>query len=345
MIGKITKGADFASIFAGVLNENTEFTILPEAQQCFSSTPKNLASEFQYVANFRHRITSPARHYSISFAPEDGAIDNEIKAEIAVRIMTEMGFGDSQYLGVAHSRNNPNHHQLHEHDCIHIIANTIKPNGEKVSDFWDYRRMEKCLRNIEIEYGFRQLINSWERHKADDGVQSVELQGKIDRTLSDSPSLGKWIDRLESSGIHLKFRITSKGQVQGINYIYQGKISKGSNINRGWGLLSSRFEQTPENLELMKSATLKAQSLPIELQAEDYDLLAKTADLAMQKLAGKDRLKNQSVIISIVDDILMVQRLRPNKIILSAKRDIDGKWQSIGVPNIDPKKDLHILET
>jgi hypothetical protein len=73
-------------------------------------------------------------------------------------------------------------------------------------------------------------------------------------------------------------------------------------------------------------------------------LLAKAADLAMQKLAGKDRLKNQSVIISIVDDILKVQRLRPNKIILSAKRDIDGKWQSIGVPDIDPEKDLDILE-
>ena len=73
--------------------------------------------------------------------------------------------------------------------------------------------------------------------------------------------------------------------------------------------------------------------------------MTKAADLAMQKLANGSRFKDKSVIISIIDDILKVQRLRPNKIILSAKKDLDSKWQPIGVPNINPKKDLHILES
>jgi len=46
-----------------------------------------------------------------------------------------------------------------------------------------------------------------------------------------------------------------------------------------------------------------------------------------------------------IDDngVLTVRRLRPNKRILTAKKDESGKWRSIGVPDIDRKKDLQIL--
>ena len=345
MIGKITKGSNFTNVFASVLNESTKFTILPEAQQCFSNTPKDLACEFQYVANFRHRTTYPVRHYSISFAPKDGTIHNKIKAEITVRIMTEMGFGDSQYLGVAHSRDNPNHHQVHDRDHIHIIANSIKPNGERVSDFWDYRRMEQCLRKIEIDYGLQQLTNSWERHKNNNIIQPIELQEKIDKALSDSPCLSEWIDRLELSEVNLKFRITSQGHVQGISYIYQSKLNKGSDIDRGWRFICSKFDKIPQNLESMRLANLKTQSLSIELRQEDDELMAKTANLAMQKLNGLNRFKDKSVIVSLIDGVLKIQRLRPNKIVLSAQKNLAGEWKSLGIPNIDPEKDLRILET
>lgn len=345
MIGKITKGSGFGGIFAYILGEDKNHVLLKEAQQCLSSTPEELAREFQYIANSRHRTTQPVRHFSIGFAPEDSEkekIGEDIKAEIAVRIMEEMGFGDCQYFAVAHGRVVDNHHEIHDHDHIHIVANAIKPNGEKIDHFWDYRKLERCLRQIEVDYGFRQIPNSWERPKVNKVVELTELQAKIDKALEGSPSLQEWIDRMEKSEVNLRFRITSRGRVQGIGYVHDGKIEKGSDVDRSWKLLSTRFGQTPENLELMQLASLKTQSLSIELQPEDQELLTRSADLAMQKLVD-NKFKDKSVQISFIDGVLKVRRLRPNKIVLSAKKDENGEWQSIGIPNIDPLKDLKIL--
>ena len=346
MIGKITKGSGFGGVFAYILGEDKKPILLKEAQQCLSNTPEELAREFQYIANIRHRTTQPVRHFSISFAPEDSqktAISDDIKSEIAVRIMEEMGFGDCQYFAVAHGRVDDNHHHVHNHDHIHIVANAIKPNGEKVDHFWDYRKLERCLRDIEVDYGFRQVPNSWEKTKVNKVAELTELQQKIDKALEGSPNLNEWIDKLEASGVNLRFKITSRGCVQGVGYVYDGKIEKGGNVERSWRSLSSKFDQTPENLELMQLANLKTQFLSIELQPEDQKLLTKAADLAVQKLGSQDKFKDKSVQISIVDDVLTVRRLRPNKIILSARKDSDGEWKSIGIPNIDPLKDLKIL--
>ena len=347
MIGKITKGSGFGGVFAYILDKDKKPVLLKEAQQCFSDTPEELAREFQYIANGRHRTTQPVRHFSIGFAPEDSKkekISDDIKAEIAVRIMEEMGFGDCQYFAVAHDRDDSDHDRVHEHDHIHIVANAIKPNGEKVDHFWDYRKLERSLRQIEVDYGFRQVPNSWEIPKVNKVAELTELQSKIDRALENSPSLQEWIDRMETSGVNLRFKITSRGRVQGIGYIHEGKIEKGGNVDRSWKLLSTRFDQTPENLELMQLANLKTQSLSVELNPEDQKLLTKAADLAVQKLAGKDKFNDKSVQITIVDNVLKVRRLRPNKILFSAKKDENGEWKSIGVPNIDPLKDLKILD-
>ena len=346
MIGKITKGSGFGGVFAYILDKDKKPVLLKEAQQCFSNTPEELAREFQYIANGRHRTTQPVRHFSIGFAPEDSKkekIGDDIKAEIAVKIMEEMGFGDCQYFAVTHGRVVENHHEIHEHDHIHIVANAIKPNGGKVDHFWDYRKLERCLRQIEIDYGFRQLTNSWEKPKVNKVAELTELQTKIDKALEGSPSLQEWIDKLETSGVNLRFKITSRGYVQGVGYIHDGRIEKGGNVERSWKSLSSKFEQTPENLELMRAANLRTQSLSITLRREDQELLTKAADLAIQKLAGLDKFDDKSVKITIIDDVLTVRRLRPNKIILSAKKDSEGEWKSIGVPNIDPLKDLKIL--
>ena len=343
MIGKITKGSGFGGVFAYILGEDKKPVLLKEAQQCLSDKPGDLAREFQYIANGRHRTTQPVRHFAISFAEQDGKIATDIKAEIAVRIMEEMGFGDCQYFAVAHDRDDSDHDRVHEHDHIHIVANAIKPNGEKVDHFWDYRKLERSLRQIEVDYGFRQVPNSWEIPKVNKVAELTELQSKIDRALENSPSLQEWIDRMETSGVNLRFKITSRGRVQGIGYIHEGKIEKGGNVDRSWKLLSTRFDQTPENLELMQLANLKTQSLSVELNPEDQKLLTKAADLAVQKLAGKDKFNDKSVQITIVDNVLKVRRLRPNKILFSAKKDENGEWKSIGVPNIDPLKDLKIL--
>ena len=342
MIAKITKGSGFGGVVRYVLDRDKQPIMLTGAKQCWGNNASDIASELTKVAKFRPTTKLPVRHFSIGFGENDKLTD-DIKAEIVVRIMEEMGYGDCQYFAVAHDRYDPNHHEVHDHDHIHIVANAITPHGERITDSKDYYRMELCLRKIEKDYKLEEVHNSWEKvKKIRAEIAPSELKDKIDKALTDSPSLRVWIDRLEKEGINVRFRITSRGAVQGISYIHENEVKKGGNIDRSWKLLSTRFEKNPENLELMRSANLKAQSLSIELNPEDQELLTKAADLAVQKLVD-NKFKDKSVQISIVDDVLKVRRLRPNKIILSAKKDSAGEWKSIGVPNIDPKKDLKIL--
>jgi Relaxase/Mobilisation nuclease domain len=343
MIAKITKGSGFGGVIRYVLDVNKKPVML-EAKQCWGENADDIAMELTEVAKFRPTTKLPVRHFSIGFAHSDGVVDDNIKSEIAARIMEEMGYRDCQYFAVAHHRDDPNHHHIHDHDHIHIVANAITYRGERITDFKDYYNLEQCLREIEIDYGLERVVSSWEKVKQAKAIPAPsELQDKIDKALTDSPSLREWIERLEASGVNLRFKITSRGCVQGVSYIHDGKIEKGGDVERSWKSLSSRFDQTPENLELMQSANLKTQSMSITLRREDQELLIKAADLAIQKLAGEDKFKDKSVKITIGDDVLKVQRLRPNKIMLSAKKDEHGKWKAIGVPNIDPKRDLQIL--
>lgn len=344
MIGKITKGSGFGGVFSYILNQDKKHVLLKEAQQCLSNTPQELAREFQYAANFRPTTKLPVRHFSIGFAKQDGFVDNDLKSEIAVRIMEEMGYGDCQYFAVAHDRYDPNHHEVHDHDHIHIVANAITTHGERITDYKDYYNFEQCLRKIEVDYDLTKVHSSWEKVKKIRAEPAPsELKDKIDEAFTDSPSLREWIDRLEVEGVNVRFRITNRGAVQGVSYVHQGKIKKGSDVDRSWKLLSTKFDQTPENLELMQLANLRTQSLSIELNPENQKLLTRAADLAVQQLAGENKFNDKSVQITIVDDVLKVRRLRPNKILFSAKKNENGEWKSIGVPNIDPVKDLKIL--
>ena len=346
MIAKITKGSGFGGLVRYVLDPDKK-PIMLEAKQCWGDNANDIALEFTEVAKFRPTTKLPVRHFSIGFASkdsEDDKLTNDIKSEIVARIMEEMGYRDCQYFAVAHDRDDPEHDYAHDHDHIHIVANAITYRGERITDFKDYYNMEQCLREIEIDYELERVPSSWEKVKQDRAISAPsELQSKVDRALADSPSLQEWIDRLETSGVNLRFKLTRTGCVQGVSYVHEGQVQKGGDIDRSWKSISSRFEKSPENLELMASTNLKTQSLSVELRRHEQELLTKAANLAVQKLTD-GKFKNKSVEISIDGDgVLTVRRLNPNKRILAAKKDESGEWKSIGIPNIDAKKDLQIL--
>jgi Relaxase/Mobilisation nuclease domain len=219
MIAKITKGSGFGGVVRYVLDPDKQPIMLSGAKQCWGNNASDIALGLTKVAKFRPTTKLPVRHFSIGFAKQDGIVDNDLKAEIAVRIMEEMGYGDCQYFAVAHDRYDPNHHHAHEHDHIHIVANAITPHGDRITDYKDYYNLEQCLRKIEEEYGLKPVHNSWEKVKKNRAeIAPSELKYKIDRTLLDSPSLSEWIDRLEAEEVNVRFRITSRGVVQGVSY-------------------------------------------------------------------------------------------------------------------------------
>lgn len=46
--------------------------------------------------------------------------------------MAEMGYGNSQYLAVAHHRDDPGPDRAHEHSHLHIVANGVDLDRKRV---------------------------------------------------------------------------------------------------------------------------------------------------------------------------------------------------------------------
>ena len=346
MIGKISKGANFKRVIYYVLDESKKHTMLAGAKQCYGGDADEIISGFEAIAKLGNSRL-PMRHYSIAFAPEDGIIDDDTKSEIVNRVMDEMGFGDCQYFAVAHDRDDPGHHEAHTHDHIHIVASAITPEGRRVPDSWDYYKLQESLRKIEIEYGFREVLNSWEKKKdlVSPAIEKTELQATIDQSLEGLPDMKTWIDRMEAKGVNLRFKITSRGCIQGVSYISDGELVKGADAERGWKSLANKFGESLTDAKLALAANIKTQSLPVVLRRYEQEQLVRAAELAVEKLAGKERYKDKSIEIKFFEGNLTVNRLRPNKQILTATRCDDKKWQSIGVPDIDEHKDLNLLRS
>lgn len=135
MIAKITKGSGFGGVVRYVLDPMKNPVMLIGAKQCFGNNAEDIALELTEVAKFRPTTKLPVRHYSIGFSEEDSEnseLTDDIKSEIVIRIMEEMGYGDCQYFAVGHDRVVENHHHAHKHDHIHIVANAITVNGDPI---------------------------------------------------------------------------------------------------------------------------------------------------------------------------------------------------------------------
>jgi Relaxase/Mobilisation nuclease domain len=357
MIGKITKGADFGGVFKYILDPEKGHTILSNAHNCFGTTPAELTAEFERVASKNNRVKKSVRHFSIGFAPgdgklspelqgEDGELSLEVQGEIAARIMSEMGYGNSQYIAVAHHRDDPGHPKAHEHSHLHIVANGVDLDRRGVSHFWDYRKLEKILRGIEQDYQLRAVECSWEKVRSTAITEDREvlpLAEKIYTAQADRPDLQTWIDRLEAEKILPRFKVTSRGKVQGVTFL-DGETSttyKGSAIGCGWKTISDRLQNgTDPPIDVVNSANQRFSIQPVILdkhRQEQFDLAVK---LAISSVESKNRPRGMS--ITLKDETLKVYRLRPNKLVLQAKRESD-RWKPISIPDLD-RTDITALE-
>ena len=128
MIGNITKGGDFGGLFEYLLHPDKDAVII--AGNVGAETPGGLEAEFLTFSNLNQRVKKVVTHISIGFAPLDGVVNPQLQARIAERIISEMGYGNSQYLVVAHGRNDPGHDEPHNHDHIHMVANSVDLDGK-----------------------------------------------------------------------------------------------------------------------------------------------------------------------------------------------------------------------
>ena len=200
-IAKISKGSGFRGIMDYLLDPDKRPRIIGGC--VFTSTAADLAREFRMVANLRRSVTKPVRHFSISFAPEDGTVDDVIKEAISLRILDGLGYAECQFITVDHHRDDPGHDYAHHHDHMHILTNAVTSKGEYVRDSFDAYRMQAILREVERDFGLREIKSSWEvkREKAQGIHLDCDLARNVAASFNDRPNLETWLGRLAQSDI------------------------------------------------------------------------------------------------------------------------------------------------
>jgi Relaxase/Mobilisation nuclease domain len=342
-IGKISKGKGFGGVLGYLLDPDKNPRII---SGCMTySKPADLAREFRLVSNLRPSVARPVRHFSISFAPEDGAIDDLTKEAIVFRVLDGLGYDDCHFLAVDHDRYDPGHDKAHDHDHIHILTNAVTLGGKYVKDSFDMYRIQEILREVEQDFGLREIKSSWEvkREKA----QAVSLDSDIAQLVKDSlvdcEDLKLWLDRLAQSNVDVRFNLTYKGVARGVTFLKDGKSFKGSAVGASWQVIGGCFTSAATNVAVMEAANLQSQTRLIQLSQIERAAFNHAASMGLVALGSNHKFKSKRLDIRLENRTLSVVRLRPHKLMLKATQTVGGKWEPVGFPHID-LKDIELLE-
>ncbi len=359
-IGKITRGNGFSGVMGYLLDEDKNPKILGGCM--VAQTPNDIAREFRQIANLRPNIEKPVRHLSISFAPEDGEVDDLVKEAIAYRVLDHLGYKDSQFIAIGHRRDQEGHDEVHKHDHMHIVANAVTLEGKYVRDSFERYKIQEVLRQVEQEFGLKQIKSSSEV-KNEKGMQvnrSSEIARLVADSLKDKASLGTWLNKLATDEIDVRFNLSDKGTVKGLTFIKDGQTYKGSSIGAKWSrykgtknastldenclIVSEIVEIANQDLLLMEAANLKSQQHPVKLNEIDQAMFDRSTEMAeIALLKGRNgKFKNGRAEIVLSGDNLKVRRIRPEKLMFEAVK-VDGEWVPVGFPNIE-KMDVQLLE-
>jgi Relaxase/Mobilisation nuclease domain len=343
MIGNIGGGGGFGGLLGYVLDKEKQPRILSENMA--SDTPSDLAREFRRISNGNRRISKPVKHISVSFAPEDGVVEDWLKEAIALRLLNGLGYQETPYLVVAHDRDDPGHDAIHDHDHIHIITSAVDYDGNRVDPSWEAYRMQSILREAEIDFGLRQVASSWDvkREKALGLKLDSDLAHFVANSFKDRPNLKTWLDRLAQSDIDVRFNISKNDNVMGITYLKDGEVCKGSDLGASWTVVNDRVSFTADDLSLMKATNIKSQEQPVRLSKLDRAMFDRAVEMAVMKLGRDKKFKNSRADIKLDGDTLTVVRMRPHRLMLKATQTQDGKWEPVGFPHVE-KRDVEQLE-
>ena len=169
--------------------------------------------------------------------------------EIVEETLLGMGFEKNLYFAPSHN------------DCNHfrrpIAASSINIDGECVSDWYDKRRLEKVLRNLEIQFNLTPTPCSWqvdktapstgqkrrmfrEHQEFELGLRSQpadksaveKIQDVIEDAIQPGIKFAQFIEHLKVNGVETSLKLSSEGMVQGISYSTDGVAFAGSKLGR-----------------------------------------------------------------------------------------------------------------
>lgn len=236
MIAKMAKGRGFRGALEYDLDKQKGRLI---ASNMASSTPRGLAAEFGAIRRLRPTLGRAVAHVSLSAAPGERLTDNQWR-QIAGRYLKAMGFAGSQFVVTRHADT--------EHEHIHILANRITITGEVVSDAHDYKRQEVVMREIERDFGLRQVAPSKDVERRAPTKGEIEgalrtgrpstrdqLQKLCDGAARGCSGFTEYLERLEAVGVELVPVVQMGGaKLSGLSYRLDGVTMKGSDLGKGY---------------------------------------------------------------------------------------------------------------
>ena len=228
MIGKITKGSEFAGCVAYVLREDKARLLASEG---VSGTPEEMAEQFELQTLLNDKVKNTVGHISLSFSPEDGdrlRNDDRLMVKIAYEYMERMGIRDTQFIIARHTDR--------QHPHCHIVFNRVDNNGRTISDKNDRYRNEKVCKELTEKYGLymadgKEHVNK-ERLRPHDRAK-YDIYEALKQELPKATSWEQLREALMKHGIQADFKYSRTGsRIEGVKFLKDGHVFSGSKIDR-----------------------------------------------------------------------------------------------------------------
>lgn len=228
MIGKITKGSEFAGCVAYVLREDKARLLAAEG---VSGTPEEMAEQFELQTLLNDKVKNTVGHISLSFSPEDGdrlRNDDRLMVKIAYEYMEQMGIRDTQFIIARHIDR--------QHPHCHIVFNRVDNNGKTISDKNDHYRNEKICKALTEKYGLymadgKEHVNT-ERLRPHDKAK-YDIYDALKQELPKVTSWEQLREALHKQGIMTEFKYSrTGGRIEGVKFIKGKYVFSGSKIDR-----------------------------------------------------------------------------------------------------------------
>ena len=293
MIGKITKGFEFAGCVAYVLREDKARLLVAEG---VSGTPDEMADQFELQTLLNDKVKNTVGHISLSFSPEDGVRlrnDDSLMVKIAYDYMGRMGIRDTQFIIARHTDRN--------HPHCHIVFNRVDNNGKTISDKNDRYRNEKICKTLTEKYGLymadgKEHVNT-ERLRPHDRAK-YDIYEALKQELPKATSWEQLREALHKQGIMTEFKYSrAGGRVEGVKFIKGKHVFSGSKIDHKFS-----FANIEKRLERNKKFREKYQQTQRTHEPQRTTVAPRPQDAQTQREEPKPRYE-ESVIESVASGI------------------------------------------
>ena len=226
MIGKITKGSEFAGCVAYVLREDKARLLAAEG---VSGTPEEMAEQFELQTLLNDKVKNTVGHISLSFSPEDGdrlRNDDRLMVKIAYEYMGQMGIRNTQFIIARHTDR--------QHPHCHIVFNRVDNNGKTISDKNDRYRNEKVCKQLTEKYGLymadgKEHVNT-ERLRPHDKAK-YDIYEALKQELPKVTSWEQLREALHKQGILTEFKYSRTSLSKANTYSQAPRLTAGSALS------------------------------------------------------------------------------------------------------------------